>query len=110
MIYPRVMFRIKSPFLFSNALGSTDVKNKINVFLNSVPSDDVDDTLDVFNNIIETACSLSLRKKARPVKKKIIRRKNWFDADLQSIQKELHRKGVSYSRHPDDPIVRGSFL
>ena len=56
-------------FLFSKALGSTDVKNKIKVFLNSVPSDDVDDTLNVFNNIIESACSLSLRKKARPVKK-----------------------------------------
>ena len=34
----------ESSFLFSKALGSTDLKNKINVFLKSVPSDDVDDT------------------------------------------------------------------
>ena len=100
----------ESSLLFSKALGSKCIREKISSVLNSSYSDNVANALTVFNDIIDAGCKIALRKKLNVKGKKIIPKKKWSDDDLQSIHKELVRKSKSYSKHPDDPVIRGSFF
>ena len=100
----------ESSFLFSKALGSKCTREKISSVLNYSYSDNVAKALTAFNDIIDAGRKIALRKKVNIKGKKIIPKKKWFDDDLQSLHKELVRKSGSYSKHPDDPVIGGSFF
>ena len=69
----------ESSFLFSKALGSKCIREKISSFLNSSYSDNVANALTAFNDITDAGCKIALRNKVnvkgkkRIPKKKVVR-------------------------------------
>ena len=60
----------ESSFLFSKALGSKRISEKISSFLNSSYSDNVANALTAFNDIIDAGCKIALRRKVNVKGKK----------------------------------------
>ena len=112
------LWNSESPTLFKYALNDIEIQKKIANFMSIDFNSDIlntkgiDTALSQFNQIIYSACNRSLKKKI--IKKSAIYRKpknkKWYDSDLHRMKQDLIKKGQLYSKHPCDPIIRGSFF
>ena len=109
-------WKSESPLLFTKALESDSIQEKINNFINyygsnknTMDSKDINNLVDNFNDIVHSACEKSI-KRAKPNKsKKESRKKKWVDADISKMHNQLKMKSLAYSKHPNDPYIRGNF-
>lgn len=97
--------------LFSEALNSEEINNKLEDFLERQINNisEINELVTDFSQILISAANKSLRKKTFK-KGKVNKNRKWFDLDLIKMRKTLDTKGKLLAKHPNDPLVRGNFF